>query len=770
MPSATPVGCQDIDDDAMPSATPVGCQDIDDDAMPLATPVGCHSQDVDDAKSPVDPQEFETTPQQPSEYQKLNPRCHLPVCWDDAKYEAFRAKHPWLVAQEGGLLCNICSKVGKLHLAVVMTKGIYIRPEWVSLAVFPSGDTKQAQLASLRNKIKRHKASISHQRAEECLEKTNKNEIGSAVLKSALKNTIVTEKVFRTVYYLVKQNRPFSDHVKLCELQILNGVDLGFGLHSRYSATEILSSIASSMRSELCSAIISGNCKISLMLDESTTVSHKSALILYLRTFMYSENKSTEAFAFPLELIELECLSAESITNTVLSTLHKHTFTKAYLKKNLVGVCADGASTMVGKKSGVTTRLQEIFPNIIIWHCMCHRLELAVGDAVDSVTEVNHIKLFIDKLYSLYHTSPKARRKLEECAKELETQVMQMKRVLDTRWTPSSFRALQAVWNNYEALHKHFTDESNTGKANAETATYRGLKATLETDAFIHALTVMLDAISEISELSLVLQSESTTIVKAYQALKRTIRALAQQKDQDGDNELSERTYYPHFRQYIAAMQDNCFKGVTIQQGRRRQPKLDKNAFLQALIDNLLSRLECNVASQRSGVDSTGGASFREYKSLIRQIDTINPEKWPSDVESPWIAGEQQLKSLCERLQLPFEYTKRAFRDYIDDPLVVPNHVNMLKKTIDTLPVTSADCERGFSQMNLIDSKLRNKLTVQHVSDLIFVSLVGPPLSKFRPEKYVKKWIKHHRTANDNRTRVATVKNKTRYQAIWDLF
>uniref|UniRef100_UPI00358F1FC4 E3 SUMO-protein ligase KIAA1586-like n=1 Tax=Myxine glutinosa TaxID=7769 RepID=UPI00358F1FC4 len=314
---------------------------------------------------------------------------------------------------------------------------------------------------------------------------------------------------------------------------------------------------------------------------------------------MYSETKSTDAFAFPLELIELESLSAESITNNVLSTLDKHTFTEAYLKKNLVGVCADGASTMVGKKSGVMTRLQERFPNIIIWHCMCHRLELAVGDAVDSVTAVNHIKIFIDKLYSLYNTSPKARRKLEECAKELETQVLQMKRVLDTRWTPSSFRALRALWNNYKVLHKHFTDESNTGKSNTETATYSGLKATLETDAFIHSLAVMLDAISEISELSLILQSESTTIVKAYQAVKRTIRALAQQKDQDGENELSERTDYPYYTQYVKAMQEDSFKGVMIQEGRRRQPKLNKNAFLQSSIDNLSSRLECNVASQR---------------------------------------------------------------------------------------------------------------------------------------------------------------------------
>uniref|UniRef100_UPI00358E052F E3 SUMO-protein ligase KIAA1586-like n=1 Tax=Myxine glutinosa TaxID=7769 RepID=UPI00358E052F len=357
MPPVTPMGCQEADSDAMPPVTPMGCQEADSDAMPPVTPMGCQEADSD-AMTPVDHKELDTTPEQPSEYQELNPNCHLPACWNDAKYEEFRAKYPWLVAHEGGLLCNICSKVKKLHCGVVMTHGVYLGPEWLSVAVFPNGDTKKAQLASLRNKIKRHKTSVSHQKAETCLEKTNKHEIASAFTISESHHSSVTEKVFRTVYYLVKQNRPFADHVNLCELQMLNGVDLGFGLHSRYSATEILSSIASNMWSELCSAIISDNCKISLILMnyESTTVSHKSALILYIRTFMYSETKSTDAFAFPLELIELESLSAESITNNVLSTLDKHTFTEAYLKKNLVGVCADGASTMVGKKSGVMTR------------------------------------------------------------------------------------------------------------------------------------------------------------------------------------------------------------------------------------------------------------------------------------------------------------------------------------------------------------------------------------------------------------------------------
>ena len=74
---------------------------------------------------------------------------------------------------------------------------------------------------------------------------------------------------------------------------------------------------------------------------------------------------------------------------------------------------------MVGRKAGVIAKLKETYPNLIGWHCMNHRLELSVHDVVKSITDINHIKSFMDKLYTLYHRSPKAKRELDVCAAEL---------------------------------------------------------------------------------------------------------------------------------------------------------------------------------------------------------------------------------------------------------------------------------------------------------------------------------------------------------------
>lgn len=123
---------------------------------------------------------------------------------------------------------------------------------------------------------------------------------------------------------------------------------------------------------------------------------------------------------------------------------------------------------------------------------------------------------------------------------------------------------------------------------------------------------------------------------------------------------------------------------------------------------------------------------------MLEEIDILDCKRWPSSIESPWLEGERRLKSLCCRLGTSFMESREAFRDYIDDPIIMPAELSRLKTVIDTLPVTSADCERGFSTMNVICTDLRNSLTVSHIDNLMVISLVGPPVRQFKPGPYVR--------------------------------
>jgi hypothetical protein len=97
------------------------------------------------------------------------------------------------------------------------------------------------------------------------------------------KHVETTIRVFRTVYKIAKQNRPFTDIPVDIELQELNGQNMGRVLHSNFSCANIVDHIAKEMRNKVAQYIIEHNLKISVMVDESTTVSHKSVLVICLR-------------------------------------------------------------------------------------------------------------------------------------------------------------------------------------------------------------------------------------------------------------------------------------------------------------------------------------------------------------------------------------------------------------------------------------------------------------------------------------------------------
>lgn len=107
-----------------------------------------------------------------------------------------------------------------------------------------------------------------------------------------------------------------------------------------------------------------------------------------MRTFF--ETFPGEPYTFNLDLIVLCSTSADQITIALLACLNKHGFDQQFLTECFVCFACDGASVMIGKNSGVATRLKQMFSHLIIWHCSNHCLELAVNDVVNKVAGINN--------------------------------------------------------------------------------------------------------------------------------------------------------------------------------------------------------------------------------------------------------------------------------------------------------------------------------------------------------------------------------------------
>lgn len=67
-----------------------------------------------------------------------------------------------------------------------------------------------------------------------------------------------------------------------------------------------------------------------------------------------------------LDLIELPNKTADSVFEALLGCLNKYGFDLENLKYNLVAFACDGASVMLGKKSGVVKSYYNSFPTLFL--------------------------------------------------------------------------------------------------------------------------------------------------------------------------------------------------------------------------------------------------------------------------------------------------------------------------------------------------------------------------------------------------------------------
>ena len=111
-------------------------------------------------------------------------------------------------------------------------------------------------------------------------------------------------------------------------------------------------------------------------------------------------------------------------------------------------------------------------------------------------------------------------------------------------------------------------------------------------------------------------------------------------------------------------------------------------------------------------------------------------------VQSPEY-GESELKIVSSKFVVSCgSNLKDAYRDFKDskDSVIKPLMQALLSR-IGTLPISTAAYERGFSRMNVVCSPLRSTMTLDHMSSLMFISIVGPPVLGWKPTCYVQSWI-----------------------------
>ena len=85
------------------------------------------------------------------------------------------------------------------------------------------------------------------------------------------------------------------------------------------------------------------------------------------------------------ELVEIVPLQSAKATGGYKAVKQGIAAVKREDGPSLIGANFDGASVMIGEKSGVKALLKKDFPVITVIHCVAHKLELSVRDAAKSM-------------------------------------------------------------------------------------------------------------------------------------------------------------------------------------------------------------------------------------------------------------------------------------------------------------------------------------------------------------------------------------------------
>jgi len=127
---------------------------------------------------------------------------------------------------------------------------------------------------------------------------------------------------------------------------------------------------------------------------------------------------------------------------------------------------------------------------------------------------------------------------------------------------------------------------------------------------------------------------------------------------------------------------------------------------------------------------------------------------------------------MCNVFHLDDVVARRGFQEYIDNVrseglLDPPERLVGLIKATKTIAVSTAECERGFSQMNILASRVRSSLTIKTLSTLMFIKCVGPPPQEFCPSLYARSWKGTPSDDSKARARKRTLDDEHDYNIIW---
>ena len=404
--------------------------------------------------------------------------CALPAPKRVRRTRSFKKRwlkeYEWLKYEGTSMFCSICRESGK--------KGPFTG----------TGCTNYRT-----STLSRHARSKDHRDAVK--ERVLRRDMTVCTQRVLSENELAIMSAMRATYWLAKEELASSKFPSLINLLKLTGVNCLENLHVGANATYMHHDSFSKMQDaidqcihettvdKLCTCDAYG-----LIVDESTDISITKKLVLYAR--VVKDGRVTTLF---LKNIEIPDGKAE----TIMEAINLWVTDNQIGFQKCVGFGSDGANVMVGRKTGVATRMKAKNPFVVSVHCAAHRLALVSSQAAREVSYMTKFMETLHALYNFFHNSAVRSSKLHSIQDALEEPVRSYKEVFSVRWL-SLYDAIEAVLVTWPSLQT--TLENEVATSNNPLA--KGLLHDTSQYVFLATCNFLIDALGVMKKLVKVFQ------------------------------------------------------------------------------------------------------------------------------------------------------------------------------------------------------------------------------------------------------------------------
>ncbi|XP_015763634.1 PREDICTED: zinc finger protein 862-like [Acropora digitifera] len=527
----------------------------------------------------------------------------------------------------------------------------------------------------------------------------------------------------------------------LCDLQEKNGLDVGKHYRNAAACKTFIGAIADSERNETRNDIHNSNF-FSVLSDGSTdsgVIEQESVFVRYIKE---GNVKTTLA-----DIVDLESGNAEGVLGGIDKALSRVGVTVETQSKKMVGSNFDGASVMMGQKTGVATRLKERIGNHhVTTHCVAHNLELAIADAIKEVSHYSKFEETVKGIFKFYFYSPKKRRELSQISELLEEDRVRYGGVKCIRWLASQHRALLALQKHYAVTVYHLENTTSSSKGE-DGAKAKGYLKELKTERFVKMLHYMVDVTAILGRLSKQFQYEDLFITDIICKVDKAKLQLEDLKKNVGE-------CYKSFSSNYDTQTGNFKCGKN---GDQVVKLSNTGVNMEGHFNKLLTDI-CNYTDSRFESLTTPPIScfqsfdFRiwpqsrsdllhhgdgDIKTLVAHFSNVLPDETSNGALDQWLDLKLLLSQPAQRKLLPHEVYSSLLANK-------PNNLSHILLVVEIMMVLSAStavCERSFSAMNRIKTNLKTNMKQETLQDLLLVSTASPDVKEFSPEEAISVWI-----------------------------